>query len=242
MTALFIADLHLSPERPQVTRAFLDFLQDSASRADSLYILGDLFEAWVGDDDPSPLARQVISALGDLTKAGTSLYLQQGNRDFLIGRSFCRETGAVLLADEHVANVHGQRILLLHGDTLCTEDHAYQKFRKRVRHPIVKWVLTHLPLKKRLQMAADWRAQSRAHNSNKPDHIMDVTQQEVEHRMELNGVETMIHGHTHRPAEHSFSRNGVNCKRWVLGDWGEQGWALSVDKTGLTLKQWAIAA
>lgn len=241
MTALFIADLHLSPERPAVTRAFLDFLQEKARNAQRLYILGDLFEAWVGDDDPSALPRQIVTALSDLTATGTALYFQQGNRDFLVGKRFSRETGAVLLADEEVIQLGGEPVLLMHGDTLCTEDHAYQKFRRRVRNPLVKWLLTHLPLKKRLQIAAQWRARSREQNSNKPDHIMDVTPAEVLQRMRHYGVTQLIHGHTHRPARHAIDDDGTERIRWVLGDWGERAWCIEAGDDGaLALVNWEV--
>ena len=152
MTELFIADLHLSPERPAVCRAFLDFLEQRAPQAEALYILGDLFESWIGDDDPSPLARQVVAALRHLTDSGTAVLFQPGNRDFLIGRRFCRQTGARLLPDEYIAQINGKPMLLMHGDTLCLHDEAYQKFRRKVRVPFVKWLLSHLPLKKRFSV------------------------------------------------------------------------------------------
>jgi len=226
MSALLISDLHLSPERPAVTRAFFAFMREKARRADALYILGDLFESWIGDDDPAPLAREVIGELKRLSDSGTHLYFMHGNRDFMIGRRFARQTGCTLLPQPHVAELGGQKMLLLHGDTLCTEDAAYQKFRRISRNPLIKFVMRHLPLKKRQQIAADWRRKSMAANANKSDNIMDVTHAEVERVMEEFGVSLMIHGHTHRPARHALPGG----ERLVLGDWHEQGWYIRVER------------
>jgi UDP-2,3-diacylglucosamine hydrolase len=241
MSTLFIADLHLSPDRPAVTRAFLDFVQQRASKAEALYILGDLFEAWIGDDDPSALARDVIGALRTLTDHGTAVYFQHGNRDFLVGKRFSRDTGAMLLGDETVVQINGKPVLLMHGDSLCLEDAAYQRFRRKVRRPHYKWLLSHLPLKKRLQLAAKWRAGSKAANSNKAASIMDVSPQEVERLMTLHDVDTLIHGHTHRPAIHQVELPDGEGQRWVLGDWGAQGWAIEADGNNLDLQRWDIA-
>lgn len=224
MPTLLISDLHLSPERPAVTQAFLGFLKDQAQQANALYILGDLFEAWVGDDDPAPLSREVIAALKVLTDNGTELYLMQGNRDFLIDKRFARETGCTLLPDHYVAQLEGHNLLLLHGDTLCTGDEQYQRFRRKARHPVFRWCLNHLPLRTRQNIAKNWRAKSMNANSNKPDNIMDVTASEVERQMEKYQVSTMIHGHTHRPNRHQHKQG----ERLVLGDWHHHGWYISV--------------
>lgn len=224
MPTLLISDLHLSPERPAVTQAFLGFLKDQAPQANALYILGDLFEAWVGDDDPAPLSREVIAALKVLTDNGTELYLMQGNRDFLIDKRFARETGCTLLPDHYVAQLEGHNLLLLHGDTLCTGDEQYQRFRRKARHPVFRWCLNHLPLRTRQNIAKNWRAKSMNANSNKPDNIMDVTASEVERQMEKYQVSTMIHGHTHRPNRHQHKQG----ERLVLGDWHHHGWYISV--------------
>jgi UDP-2,3-diacylglucosamine hydrolase len=226
MPTLLISDLHLSPERPAVTQAFLGFLKDQAQQANALYILGDLFEAWVGDDDPAPLSREVIAALKVLTDNGTKLYLMQGNRDFLIDKRFARETDCTLLPDHYVAQLEGHNLLLLHGDTLCTGDEQYQRFRRKARHPIFRWCLNHLPLKTRQNIAKNWRAKSMDVNSNKPDNIMDVTASEVERQMEKYQVSTMIHGHTHRPNRHQHKQG----ERLVLGDWHHHGWYIRVTK------------
>ena len=242
MTTLFIADLHLSPERPAVTGAFLAFLRERAAAADALYILGDLFEAWLGDDDPSPQAREVVLALRGLSDGGTQLFFQHGNRDFLVGKRFSHETGAQLLPDVSLAKIYGKPVLVMHGDTLCLGDEDYQKFRRKVRRPLTKWLLTHLPLKKRIQIAADWRAKSMASNSNKADHIMDVDPVEVLRLMRVYGVTTMIHGHTHRPAVHELNLDGGPAQRIVLGDWGSRGWTVEAHAGRLSLSSFAIEA
>lgn len=242
MTALLIADLHLSPDRPEVTRGFLRFLEHRARHASALYILGDLFEAWIGDDDPSPLAREVVAALRAVSDGGTALYFIHGNRDFLVGKRFARETGVTLLPEHSIAELGGQRVLLLHGDTLCLEDIDYQKFRRKVRSRPGTWLLGHLPLKKRLQIAADWRAQSREFNSNKADHIMDVSQSEVDRLLRKFGVNTMIHGHTHRPAVHPLELDGRAARRIVLGDWDAQGWAIEAAGDQLTLASFPLTS
>ena len=167
MSVLFISDLHLAPERPAVTRAFLSFLRGHAAQAEALYILGDLFEAWVGDDDPTELAAQVQTCLGELSRSGVKLYIQHGNRDFLIGQRFIRRCAGELLTDQHIVQHQGQTVLVMHGDSLCTDDVDYQRFRRKARNPIYKWCLSHLPLKRRQKLASDWRAKSMSANSNK---------------------------------------------------------------------------
>lgn len=220
MSVLLISDLHLSPERPAVTRAFFAFLRHQAREAEALYILGDLFESWIGDDDPTRLPREVIGELKQLSDSGTRLYFIHGNRDFMIARRFARETGCTLLPEHHVARLGGEPVLLLHGDTLCTEDEAYQKFRRISRNRPLQFVMRHLPLKKRQQIAADLRRKSMNANANKADNIMDVTPAEVERKMKAFGVKRMIHGHTHRPDRHVLPCG----ERLVLGDWHHHGW------------------
>ena len=236
MPTLIISDLHLSPERPEVTRAFFDFLKNQAASADALYILGDLFEAWIGDDDPAPLSREVIANLKALTDGGTPLFFQHGNRDFLVGKRFAQETGCTLLPDHFVADIEGQKVLLLHGDTLCLEDEAYQKFRRKARSRFFKWIFTHRSLKKRQQIARDYRAKSMAANANKAENIMDVTESEVERLLQHYNVKTMIHGHTHRPARHQHQ----NGERIVLGDWHKTGWLISIEKEELELSEFSL--
>lgn len=224
MTILLISDLHLSPERPEVTRAFLAFLKTQAAKAKALYILGDLFEAWVGDDDPAPLSQQVIAALKVLTTHGTELYVMQGNRDFLLDKRFARETGCTLLPDHYVTQLEGHKVLLLHGDTLCIDDEQYQHARRKIRHPLFRWGLNHLPLSIRQKIATNWRAKSMQANANKSSNIMDVTPSEVDRVMAQYQVNTMIHGHTHRPDRHQHQYG----ERIVLGDWHHDGWYIAI--------------
>jgi UDP-2,3-diacylglucosamine hydrolase len=225
MDALFISDLHLSVERPDITGAFVSFLETQAVAADHFYILGDLFEAWIGDDDPSELATTIVRALRKLSQTKTQVYVQQGNRDFLLGKRFARETGVTLLSDYQVITSGNKRFLLCHGDTLCLEDVDYIKFRRKVRNPIYSWVLVHMPLKFRQKLAANWRAKSMAANSNKATNIMDATPSEVDRLLKHYNCNVMIHGHTHRPKVHKHT-NGL---RYVLGDWDRQGWSISLN-------------
>ena len=236
MPVLFISDLHLSPERPAISRAFLVFLRQRATSASALYILGDLFEAWIGDDDPTDLSIEIQTALRSLSESGVPLFVQHGNRDFLIGRRFAHNTGATLLGDEHVVEHHGQRALVMHGDSLCTDDIDYQRFRRKARHPVYRWLLAHLPLKRRQKLARDWRAKSMAANSNKASAIMDVNPDAVARVMDQQNVDTLIHGHTHRPNRHPLA----NGERIVLGDWEALGWVLVLAKNGYNLESFAI--
>ena len=226
MDALFISDLHLSDDRPDITGAFVSFLENKAITAKRFYILGDLFEAWIGDDDPSKLARTVISALNRLSQTNTKVFVQQGNRDFLLGKRFASETGATLLSDYEVITSGDKQFLLCHGDTLCLDDVDYIKFRRKVRNPIYSWVLVHMPLKFRQNLAANWRAKSMAANSNKATNIMDATPSEVDRLLAHYNCSVMIHGHTHRPKVHQHT-NGV---RYVLGDWDKQGWYVNLEQ------------
>jgi UDP-2,3-diacylglucosamine hydrolase len=236
MSVLFISDLHLAPERPAVTRAFLSFLRGHAAQAEALYILGDLFEAWVGDDDPTELAAQVQTCLGELSRSGVKLYIQHGNRDFLIGQRFIRRCAGELLTDQHIVQHQGQTALVMHGDSLCTDDVDYQRFRRKARNPIYKWCLSHLPLKRRQKLASDWRAKSMSANSNKASAIMDVNSTAVDRVMAAHQVDILIHGHTHRPDQHQVSQG----QRIVLGDWHDLGWVITMNASGFTLQSFAI--
>ncbi len=238
MPVLFISDLHLAPERPEVTRAFLVFLQQRAVHASALYVLGDLFEAWIGDDDPSDLSLDVQAALRELSNSGTTVYVQQGNRDFMLGKRFMANTGANLLPEEHLIEHEDFQALVMHGDSLCIDDIEYQRFRRKARHPIYKWLLARLPVKRRQKLAADWRAKSKAANSNKPSAIMDVNPQAVEAVMNKWSVRTLIHGHTHRPDRHRLT----NGERIVLGDWHDFGWVLVLDSGRFELQSFPISA
>ena len=226
MTTLFISDLHLEESRPDITGAFLSFLKEEAPGAEQLYILGDFFEAWIGDDERTPLQEQVATALHTLSENGTKISLMHGNRDFLLGEDFCARAGATLLDDPTLIDLHGTPTLLMHGDSLCTADVEYQKFRANMRNPQTQKLILARPLKDRQQMARQLREISMATNRGKAEGIMDVTPDEVVRVMEAHDVPLLIHGHTHRPAEHSLEVNGKTAKRIVLGDWDKNLWWL----------------
>ena len=233
MSILFISDVHLSPEQHEIAAAFYRFLSTEASKAHALYILGDLFETWIGDDDPSELANEVQDRLRALTSSGTKVYLQHGNRDFLLGSRFERKTGAKLVSDYHIICEYGHRALLMHGDLLCTDDHAYQAFRRKVRNPVYRWILRNLPLSKRQEMALRWRTETSRLSKKKASQIMDVNQRTVETVSLKTNTSILVHGHTHRPKRHRFDHE--KKERIVLGDWGQRGWALKLDSKGFEL-------
>ncbi|SHK41847.1 UDP-2,3-diacylglucosamine hydrolase [Marinobacter antarcticus] len=226
MTTLFISDLHLEESRPDITGAFLGFLKEEAPGAEKLYILGDFFEAWIGDDERTPLQEQVAAALRALSENGTRIFLMHGNRDFLLGEDFCDRAGATLLDDPTLIDLQGTPTLLMHGDSLCTADVEYQKFRANMRNPQTQKLILARPLKDRQRMARQLRELSMATNRGKAEDIMDVTPDEVVRVMENHNVSQLIHGHTHRPAEHELEVNGEAAKRIVLGDWDENVWWL----------------
>ncbi|WP_350312539.1 UDP-2,3-diacylglucosamine diphosphatase [Dickeya fangzhongdai] len=228
MTTLFISDLHLSEQEPAITAGFLRFLREDAPGADALYILGDLFDAWIGDDDPAPLHATVAQALKTLADTGVPCYFAHGNRDFLLGARFARQSGLQLLATETVLDLYGRRTLLLHGDTLCTDDHAYQNFRRKVHNPFIQRLFLWLPLSLRLRIAARMRAASQQANQHKSMTIMDVNTDEVMARLRHHQATLMIHGHTHRPAIHPIDQAGVCAERAVLGAWHQEGSLLRV--------------
>ncbi len=228
MTTLFISDLHLEESRPDITEAFLCFLRDKAMGAEALYILGDFFEAWIGDDEQTPLQNQVADALKEVSSSGTALYLMHGNRDFLIGEDYCARTGASLLPDPTEVNLYGTPTLLMHGDSLCTADVDYQKFRATMRNEQWQKMFLQRPLADRQLVARQLREMSMAKNQGKAEAIMDVTLEEVVRQMEEHQVRQMIHGHTHRPAEHELEANGEPARRIVLGDWDTNVWWLEV--------------
>lgn len=225
-TTLFISDLHLDPRRPAVTALFLDFLSGPGHDCAALYILGDLFEAWIGDDEDDPHALEVLAGLRTATARGLPVFVMHGNRDFLLGDGFVRQTGCRLLAEPALIDLGGERVLLLHGDTLCTDDHEYQQFRALVRDPAWQAQFLARPLAERRAMAAQMRETSRQRTGGKPAEIMDVNPETVVAAMRAHGVRTLIHGHTHRPAIHTFELDGQPARRIVLGDWYEQGSAL----------------
>ena len=226
MSVLFISDLHLDATRPEATHAFHRFLQDRAANAEALYILGDLFEAWVGDDDDAALAGAVVEALAKLTNGGTPTFFAHGNRDFLVGEEFARQSGISLLEESSVVELGDQRVLLMHGDSLCIDDHDYQQFRAMVRSPDWQAQFLALPLTARRALAAQARDASRISTRGKPMEIMDVNTAAVEQIMRAHGTRRLIHGHTHRPAVHELDLDGAPATRTVLGDWFQRGWAL----------------
>lgn len=238
MTTLFISDLHLDGARPDITEQFIEFLAQEAAHAARLYILGDLFEAWLGDDDPDPAKRRVIEALQRLTSGGVRCFVMHGNRDFLLGKRFCVETGAQLIGDGTLVAVNGHKVLLMHGDTLCTDDHAYQRLRRIMRNKVVQWLLRSLPLSRRQRLAERMRAGSKAHieaADRSTPYIMDVNADAVASAFREFDVEYLIHGHTHRPAIHQLVVDGVARTRIVLGDWYEQGSVLRWNAQGYEL-------
>lgn len=220
---LFISDLHLDRERPQIILLFQRFLTQEAAGADALYILGDLFEYWIGDDACAPPLEPVIAALRNLADRGIPLYLIHGNRDFFIGKEFARRSGCKLLPDAQVIDLYGEPTLIMHGDSLCTDDVAYQRFRLIIRNRIVQRLLLSLSVTMRQNIAKRLRDKSRQEVHRKPAEIMDVNQQAVEQIMNQLDVTRLIHGHTHRPKIHSFELNGRSARRMVLGDWYAQG-------------------
>ncbi|HBM49678.1 MULTISPECIES: UDP-2,3-diacylglucosamine diphosphatase [unclassified Marinobacter] len=226
MTTLFISDLHLEESRPDITGAFLGFLKTHAMGVEQLYILGDFFEAWIGDDERTPLQEQVAAALREVRDSGTEIFLMHGNRDFLIGNDYCERAGATLLDDPTVIDLYGTPALLMHGDSLCTADVEYQKFRANMRNPQMQKMMLARPLEDRQQMARQLRQMSMAKNQGKAEDIMDVTPEEVVKELEHHGVQLMIHGHTHRPAIHDLEANGEPARRIVLGDWDTHVWWL----------------
>lgn len=223
MTTLFISDLHLDRERPEITAQFLSFLAGEARQAETLYVLGDLFEAWIGDDDPEPDKHRVIHAVHDLATSGVACFFMAGNRDFLTGDVFRSRTGFTVLEDPAVVNVYGERVLLMHGDTLCTDDVQYQRFRRMVRDPVWQQQFLEQSIEHRCAMVQQARDASRAHTSGTAPEIMDVNTEAVDDAMRAHGVSILVHGHTHRPAVHGFELDGRPARRIVLGDWYEQG-------------------
>jgi len=219
---LFIADLHLDPSRPGALVAFLDFLAGPAREASALFILGDLFEAWIGDDARPP-DEPVAPALRSLSDNGTKVFLMHGNRDFLMGEAFARDAGARLLAEPTLVTIDGTPTLLEHGDALCTDDHGYQAFRRQVRDPVWQAQFLGLPVAERLAQARAARSRSSGDTAEKAESIMDVNQQAVAERLRTFDARRLIHGHTHRPAIHDHEVDQKSRQRIVLGDWFTQG-------------------
>jgi UDP-2,3-diacylglucosamine hydrolase len=238
MTTLFISDLHLDPKRPNIVRAFLSFLQDEAQQADALYILGDFFEAWIGDDEDDPFYPPILNALKTLTSDSTPCYIMRGNRDFLIGQDFCQQTGCQLLDDPCLIDLYGKPVLLMHGDSLCTRDEGYMNLRAQIRNGQWQKDFLSKSLNERRAIAQQLRNASKEASQYKASDIMDVTPEEVTNIMAEYDVGLLIHGHTHRPAIHSLDDDK---KRIVLGDWYTEGWMLRYSNNGdYQLEQFSI--
>jgi len=236
VSTLFISDLHLTGKRPAVTELFLDFLQHEASNAEALYILGDFFEYWIGDEAiHRPDHEPIIRALKQLRATGTPIYVMRGNRDFLMDNDFENASGCDLIADPCVVNLYGRKTLLTHGDYLCTDDVAYQEFREMVRQRSWQKEFLKKSVEERDAIAQKYRSVSKEISATKEPDIMDINQQTLQQEMQKYGVDLVIHGHTHRPGVHQFRLNGVDAKRIVLGDWFDHGSMLVVDKDSMNL-------
>jgi len=226
---LFISDLHLTEERPAANERFIELLEKKGRTADALYILGDFFEYWIGDDDlGQPFNSVIAGLLKDLTRRGVKLYLMHGNRDFLIGEGFCAATGATLLQDPTVMEIGGVPTLLVHGDTLCTDDVEYQTWRRKARDPAFQAAFLAKPLAERRQQVNQMREKSKQVVQEKTAEIMDVNDDAVRQALREHGVRRLIHGHTHRPGRHALEVDGERCERWVLPDWYGRGGYLEI--------------
>lgn len=239
MSYLFISDLHLHESRDDVTNSLRLFLQAHTPSADRLYILGDLFEVWLGDDHKTRFNSEVIRLLSEVS---IPKFIMHGNRDFLLGNAFCEQTGLVLLEDPTIIELAGETILLMHGDSLCTRDEEYMKVRAHLRKADTQKELLDKSLGERAQIAHDARSQSKEHTRETAADIMDVTQEEVVKVMADSGVRLLIHGHTHRPAVHELQVNGRSAKRIVLGDWDEFGWYLTINDKAKELVSFEIGS
>ena len=231
MSTLLISDLHLTEERPEANERFISLLEEKGRVADALYILGDFFEYWIGDDDlAEPFNAVIASLLKDLTRRGIPVHLMHGNRDFLIGEDFCAATGASLLRDPSVLEIAGTKTLLMHGDTLCTDDVDYQTWRRKARDPAFQAAFLAKPLDERRKQVYQMRAQSKQVVQEKTAEIMDVNDEAVRQALRSHGVRRLIHGHTHRPGRHAIDVDGERCERWVLPDWYGRGGYLEVGR------------
>ena len=232
MTTLFISDLHLEAGQPEIGEQFLNFLGGEAREAEALYILGDLFDAWLGDDDPNPYYAEMKTALRELVDAGVPVSFMHGNRDFMIGEIFANETGVSILAEPVVVNLYGQDVLLCHGDALCTDDVHYQQVRAMTRNPEWQAMMSAKSIEERIAFATQARQESIARGESMNDEIMDVNQDAVVTLLNEHDVDTMLHGHTHRPAVHEIDLGDRKATRIVLGDWYQQGSVVRWDENG----------
>lgn len=240
MSLRFISDLHLDEKRPEICRAFFHYLDHLPADTEALYILGDFFEVWIGDDDDSPFHQSICNKLKSRTAAGLPIFFMHGNRDFLVGKYFELRTGCILIPDPLVIEYQQHTYLLMHGDTLCTEDTAYKTFREYIRNPETQAQLLKKTLQERRVIAQQLRETSQTESSNKSADIMDVTPSEVERIMQNYDVKTLIHGHTHRPAIHSLLIDNQPAERIVLGDWHTQGWELVLEHDARKLTSFPI--
>jgi UDP-2,3-diacylglucosamine hydrolase len=236
VATLFISDLHIDATRPAITEQFLSFLAAEARHAEALYILGDLFESWVGDDDADPAQAAAIAGLKALTLSGVPCFVMHGNRDFLLAAEFCRMSGAELLPDPIILTLYGERILVMHGDALCTDDRAYQRLRATVREADWQRQFLALSVAARRALAGAARAGSQAHTATLEYAIADVNVESVATALRAAGIATLLHGHTHRPAIHALQVDGRPCTRIVLGDWYDQGSVLRWSRSGPELE------
>ncbi len=223
MTTLFISDLHLSEERPDITELFFKFLRDHTQKAESLYILGDFFEYWIGDDDQTSLTQSVAKALHILSQNNCKIYFAHGNRDFLLGKKYAKSAGMKILKDNTVINLYNTPALLMHGDTLCTQDIAYLKFRKKVRNPITQFLFLCKKLESRRNIALQLREMSKMHTPKVAPEILDVTASEIPRVMNKYHTPLLIHGHTHRPGIELINMGNQFVKHIVLSDWEKEG-------------------
>jgi UDP-2,3-diacylglucosamine hydrolase len=235
MTTLFISDLHLEADRPEIGEQFRDFLDEEAADAEALYILGDFFEYWVGDDDPDEYYASIKRSLREFTDIGVPVYFMHGNRDFMIGERFAAETGVTILPDPFRLELYGKAVLLSHGDALCTDDAEYQRMRAMTRNPDWQAMMLAKPLEERIAIAKQARAQSQERNKTLSESIMDVNPDAVRQTISEHDVEILLHGHTHRPGIHGVAVDDRIAKRVVLGDWYDQGSVVRWDEDGVDL-------
>ena len=236
MATLFISDLHIDAARPAITAQFLQFLETEAKSAEALYILGDLFESWIGDDAPDLTQSAAIRGLRTLTDGGVPCFVMHGNRDFLLARRFCGLSGAQLLPDPVIVTLYGEPVLVMHGDALCTDDRSYQRLRATVRDADWQRQFLALSIDSRQALAGAARAGSQAHTAAMEHAITDVNADSVAMAFRAAGTSTLLHGHTHRPAIHALEVDGRPRTRIVLGDWYDQGSVLRWDQDGPELQ------
>ncbi|MEM8845293.1 MAG: UDP-2,3-diacylglucosamine diphosphatase [Pseudomonadota bacterium] len=236
---LFVSDIHLDPKRSTIVDLFNHFLLKRALHADAVYILGDLFEYWIGDDAPYSEYTSTFNALKEVCDTGTPVYFMHGNRDFLIAKKFSEKTGVTLLPEEKVIDLYDDKVLLLHGDTLCIDDVKYQEFRKKTHNKFYQWIVLHLPISTRQKLANYLRNTSKQEIAEKTLEIMDANQSAVEMAFKKHHVTTLIHGHTHRPNIHKFSKDNTDYTRVVLGDWYQQGSVLVVTPDNMALESFS---